>query len=74
VRQDGAAIGELFGNYLLPFSMLESERVSCLFEIEEKYMEFCLPTLCRMFGLGQHAHAAARIILIDKKAIGLSLL
>jgi len=54
--------------------MLESERVSCSFEIEEKYMEFCLPTLCRMFGLGQYAHAAARIILIDKKAIGLSLL
>jgi len=54
--------------------MLESERVSCLFEIEEQYMEFCLPTLCHIFGLGQHAHAAARIILIDKKAIGLSLL
>jgi len=54
--------------------MLESERVSCLFEIEEQYMEFCLPTLCCIFGLGQHAHAAARIILIDKKAIGLSLL
>ena len=53
---------------------MESERVSCMFEIEEKHMEFCLPTLCHIFGLGQHAHAAARIILTDKKAIGLCLL
>ncbi len=73
-RNDGAAIGDLFGKYLYPYSVLESERVSCMFEIEEKHMEFCLPTLCHIFGLGQHAHAAARIILTDKKAIGLCLL
>jgi len=70
VRNDGAAIGDLFGKYLYPYSILESERVSCMFEIEEKHMEFCLPTLCHIFGLGQHAHAAARIILTDKKLLG----
>jgi len=37
-------------------------------------MALCLPTVTHMFGLGQHAHAAARKILTDKKAIGLNLL
>jgi len=37
-------------------------------------MKFCLNTLCKIFGLGQIAHTAAKTILRDKKAIGLSLL
>ena len=74
VRMDGPAIGKLFGEYLYPFCSFASQRAGYIFPICGKDMVFCLPTMTRMFGLGQFAHAAARQVLIDKKAIGLNLL
>jgi len=74
VCMDGPAIGKLFGEYLYPFCSFASQRAGYIFPISGQDMVFCLPTLTHMFGLGQHAHAAARKVLIDKKAIGLNLL
>jgi len=74
VCMDGPAIGKLFGEYLYPFCSFASQRAGYIFPIAGQDMIFCLPTMTKIFGLGQHAHAAARKVLIDKKAIGLNLL
>jgi len=74
VCMDGPAIGKLFGEYLYPFCSFASQRAGYIFPICGQDIVVCLPTMTHMFGLGQLAHAAARQVLIDKKAIGLNLL
>jgi len=74
VHMDGPAIGKLFGEFLYPFCSFASQRAGYIFSISGQDMVFCLPTLTRIFGLGQYVHSAARKVLINKKAIGLNLL
>jgi len=74
VRKEAEDIGKFFGMYLYPHSSFESERDCYIFNVQEEEKKFYLPTLCKIFGLGQKAHTAARSILTDKKAIGHTLL
>jgi len=68
-------LGSCSGSFCIPIVFWVGKRW-IYFSIEEQDMKFCLNTPCKIFGLGQKAHTAAktRPILRDKKAIGLSLL
>jgi len=73
ILKEAVVAGKLFGTYLYFHSTFESERAGYIFNINDYDMQVCLIMHTKMFGLGQEAHAAARIILIDRKAIGLCL-
>jgi len=74
VCQKGEAIGHLFGLYLFPHCSLDSKRPGYVFTIKNKEVTFCINTITKIFGLGQHAETAARLLHVDQKAIGLNLL
>jgi len=66
-------LGSFFGNICIHFALCISKSWIHFPHFWTRYV-FRLPTVTCMFGLGQHAHAATRKVLIDKKAIGLNLL
>jgi len=73
-RIDADAIGHYLGVYLFSKCTFTSDLATYVFEIEGKDMEFCMPTIVRIFGLNQDAMTAARKVLFDRKTIGLTLL
>jgi len=74
VHQKGEATGHLFGLYLFPHCSLDSKRPGYVFTIKNEEVMFCINTITKIFGLGQHAKTAARLLHVDQKAIGLNLL
>jgi len=73
-RTDRNVIGVFLGEYLYPYFTSQHERSGCKFKIGQDEHEFCLSTITRIFGLGQHAFTKARSVLVNKKSFGLNIL
>jgi len=71
---DSEAIGYFLREYLHSRCTLTSEYFMYNFKSGNQDMESCLPKIICIFGLNQKAMAAGRIVLIDRKNIGLNLL